>query len=358
MNLKKVISVLLVLACVFALASCSNQTDDQSSTTTTTQPTTTSPYKQPEETGVTVEGKNVYYNIDYTVYIPSSYNSNQQTPLIMALHGGLQGTGAIDGPRTLFADFLGLNDYADKYGIIVVYPRQSVENHFYRVDYWNWYGQQNRTDDEPKALYDILCEVKSEYNIDQSNTYICGFSAGAAMAEIMAVTYPETFAGCCMVAGVSYKACQQVDSVTVQTMGPTKTSEELAQEITNGMGSNAALRKLLVINGTDDAMVSPKNSLAAADAWTIAMKGIDTKLDTQLKEESATGKNDVSYSKSVYASLNGEEICTHYQINGMGHLWPGAKLGVSLDPFYGTDFAFDGGIDASEIMCQFFGLDK
>lgn len=353
MKLRRILSVLLVLILVVALASCGNQNENQ----TTTQ-TTTSPFTQPEKTGVTVEGKSVFNNIDYTIYIPASYNSNEKTPLVMALHGGLQGTGAIDQPRTVFADFIGLNKYADEHGFITVYPRQSMTNHFYGVDYWNWYSQQERADAEPKALYDIICEIKDEYNVDESNVFVCGFSAGAAMAEIMAVTYPDVFAGCASVAGVSYKACGAVDSVTVQTQGPTKTYEELAQEITTGMGDKAQLKKLLVINGTEDVMVNPVNSLAAANAWTIAMKGIDANVDTQIKTENATDKNDVTYTKSVYATLNGEEICTHYQINDMGHLWPGANVGVSLDPFYGMDFAFDGGIDASKLICQFFGLDK
>ncbi|MBR5774162.1 MAG: PHB depolymerase family esterase [Clostridia bacterium] len=349
MQLKKILCVLLAFACVISLAACAADTDN-------TTVTTTSPFAQPEKTGVTVEGKSVFYNIDYTLYIPASYNSNKKTPLIMALHGGLQGTGAIDGPRTLFADFIGLNEYADEHGFMVIYPRQSTSNHFYGIDYWSWFSNQDRTSDEPKALYDILCEVKDEYNVDESKTYICGFSAGAAMAEIMAVTYPEVFAGCASVAGVPYKACGAVDSVVVQTNGPTKTNEELAQEIITAMGDKARASKLLVINGTADVMVNTANSAAMASSWTIAMEKIDSNVKSNGKSNEAVGNNNVSYKKTVYASLNGEEICTHYEIENMGHLWPGAKVGVSLDPFYGTDFAFDGGIDTSKVICEFFGL--
>ena len=323
-----------------------------------TTTTTTSPFKQPENTGVTVEGKSVFHNIDYTIYIPTTYDSNVETPLVMALHGGMQGTSATTDSRTVFADFIGLNKYADEYGFIAVYPRQSAENHFYRVDYWNWYSQQNRADDEPKALYDIVCEVMADYNVDSENVFVCGFSAGAAMAEIMAVTYPDVFAGCASVAGISYKACGAVDSVTVQTMGPTKTNDELAQEIVTGMGDKKRVSKLLVINGTADVMVHPSNSTAAASAWAIAMEQIDSNVKSGGKSSTETGISGVEYTKCVYANLNGEEICTYYSINTMGHLWPGANEGVSLDPFYSTDFAFTGGVDASKLICEFFGLDK
>ncbi len=357
MNFRKILSVLLVIACVIALASCGNQNETQTTTQTATQ-TTTSPFNQPEKTGVTVEGKNIINKIDYTVYIPKNYNANEKTPVIMALHGGFQGTGAIDAPRTLFADFIGLNEYADQYGFIVVYPRQSTENHFFGIDYWNWYGQYLRDDNEPKALYDIICEVKDEYNVDENNVFVCGFSAGGAMAEIMAVTYPDVFAGCASIAGLSYKACGVADSVAVQTNGPTKTNDELAQEIINGMGDKAQVRRLLVINGTDDIAVNPLNATAASSAWAIAMEKIDSNVKSNGKYSTNVGDNNIEYKKTVYASLNGEEICTHYEVITMGHLWPGANIGVSLDPFYGSDFAFDGGIDASQIICQFFGLDK
>ncbi len=353
MKLRRILSAILALMCLFALCACGAQGNDQTTTTTTT-----SPFKQPEKTGVTVEGKSVFHKIDYTIYIPSSYDSNAKTPLVMALHGGLQGTGALNAPRTVFADFIGLNKYADEYGFIAVYPRQAMENHFYGVDYWNWYSQQSRDNDEPKALYDILCEVMADYNVDNENVFVCGFSAGAAMAEIMAVTYPEMFAGCASVAGISYKACGAVDSVTVQTMGPTKTNDELAQEIVTGMGDKKRVSKLLVINGTDDVMVHPSNSTAAANAWTIAMGQIDSNVVKDGTSETVKGINDVEYTKTVYATLGGEELCTYYSVSTMGHLWPGANVGVSIDPFYGSDFSFVGGIDASKLICEFFGLNK
>lgn len=352
MKLRKILCAVLAVVLIASLAACGTQTE---STTTTT----TSPFAQPEKTGVTVEGKSVFNNIDYTVYIPSGYDANAETPVLMALHGGFQGTGAIDAPRTLFADFIGMNAYADQYGFIVIYPRQATTNHFYQIDYWNWYTQQSREDLEPKALYDILCEVKSEYNVSASETYICGFSAGAVMAETMAVTYPDVFAGLASVAGISYKACGAIDSVAVQTNGPTKTNEELAQEIVNGMGDKAQVKKALFIYGADDAVVSPKNSIAAASAWSIAMGQIDSNVkSTGKSSDDLDGINGVTYNKTTYALLNGEEICTLYKIYGMGHLWPGAKIGVSLDPFYSTDFAFEGGIDASRVICEFFDLDK
>lgn len=368
MKLRKILSIMLALTCILSLVACGNQSDNQtttiSDTTTTTTSdsattTTTTPPPVSDLKGKTVEGKSVFNNIDYTVYIPSTYTPDEAMPMVMALHGGGQGTYMVSTDnRTLFADFTGLNNYAEKYGFIVVYPRQSTANHSFGLDYWSWYNQQDRDDAEPKALYDIVCEVKGEYNIDESNVFVFGFSAGAAMAENIAVNYSEVFAGCCILAGLSYKVCEPKNATAVQAAGPIKTNGELAQEITTGMGDNKQIKKLLVITGTTDIMVSPKNATAAADAWAIAMKSINSSLDTSITAETVTGENNVSYTKSVYAALNGEEICTLYEIDGMNHQYPGAVPGVSIDPFYNADFAFDGGINLSEVMCEFFGLNK
>lgn len=400
MKLKKILSIMLALACILSLVACGDISEDliidedytyttrtttvptttkrntstavttngsssssttagagSSTTTTTTTTTTATTTAKPNPTGKTVNGKSVFNNIDYTLYIPSTYKDGTDMPLVMALHGGGQGT-LMTSDRTLFANFTGLNTYAEQYGFIVVYPRQSTTNHFFGFDYWNWYNQRERNNAEPKALYDILCEVKSSYSIDDSNVFVCGFSAGAAMAANMAVTYPEVFAGCCMLAGLSYKACETNNATIVQTMGTTLTTQELANRITTGMGSNKKVGKMLIVTGTTDVMVNPSNSTSAADAWATAMKSINSSLNTTKTTKTSVGINNVEYTKSVYAKLGGEEICTLYEIKGMSHQWPGAVSGVSVVPSFGGDLAFNGGINLSKVMCEFFGLDK
>jgi poly(3-hydroxybutyrate) depolymerase len=131
MKHKTVTAILLTILCLLSLVSCTSGTTANNTTTTTAQS-----YTQPSATGVVVEGTSVFNNIDYTLYIPSSYNSDKETPLLVALHGGGQGTmkDAKDN-RQFFADYTGLNTVAEKYGFIVAYPRQSTVNHSYGYDY-------------------------------------------------------------------------------------------------------------------------------------------------------------------------------------------------------------------------------
>jgi len=353
MKRKTVTALLLTILCLLSLISCtpSNQTDQ---TTTTTQG-----YTQPAETGVVAEGTSVFNNIDYTLYIPSSYNCSQEVPLLVALHGGGQGTmNEAKENRQFFADYTGLNTVAEKYGFIVAYPRQSTVNHSYNYDYWNWYIQQAKTAKEPTAINNVVGEIKRAYRIDNERVFICGLSAGAAMAQIVAVNYNSTFAGCCAVAGLTFKSSSIYEINDLQQNGPTMDNDHIATRIYDSMGHGRKLAKMLVVTGTADTRVNPKNSLVMAQTWAIAMEKIDSNIDTDVKSETLVGIDDIEYKKSVYASLDGEEICTLYEVVGMEHSWPGSNKGISISITSGQDLGYKGGIDLNEVMCEFFGLNK
>lgn len=351
MKRKTLTAILLTILCLLSLVSCS-PSNPTNQTTTTTQG-----YTQPTETGVVVEGTSVFNNIDYTLYIPSSYNADEKIPLLVALHGGGQGTmNEAKDNRQFFADYTGLNTVAEKYGFIVAYPRQSTENHSYNYDYWNWYIQQAKTAKEPAAINNIVGKIKKEYRIDDDRVFICGLSAGAAMAQIVAVNYNTTFAGCCAVAGITFKSSSIYEINDLQANGPTMDSEIITTRIYDAMGFGRKLAKLLVVTGTEDTRVHPKNSLVMAQTWAAAMDRIDGNVDTEVKSETAVGIDGIEYKKSVYATFNGEEICTLYEVIGMEHNWPGSNKGVSISITSGQDLGYKGGIDLNEVMCEFFGL--
>lgn len=358
MKHKTVIAIFLAILCLFSFVSCAPGNTTDPTTTTTTQG-----FTQPSKTGVVVEGTSVFNNIDYTLYIPSSYKSTEKTPLLVALHGGGQGTmnDAKDN-RQFFADYTGLNTVAEKYGFIVAYPRQSTANHSYGYDYWNWYIQQAKNAKEPTAIYNVVGEIKREYQIDDSRVFICGLSAGAAMAQIVAINYNKTFAGCCAVAGLTFKSSSIFSLNELQNNGPSIENHFVVDRIYEGMGAGRIPAKLLVVTGTADTRVNPKNSIFMAETWAGMLekfKGkINEEISTELNSETLTGIDGVEYKKSVYATIAGEEYCTLYEVYDMGHSWPGSNKGVSISITSGEDLGYKGGIDLNEVMCEFFGLNK
>lgn len=358
MKFKTITSLLLTVLILFSLVSCTPKKPTEQNSTTTTQE-----YTQPEKTGGVVEGKSVFNNVDYTLYIPSSYKAKQNVPLLVALHGGGQGTmnDAKDN-RQFFADYTGLNTVAEKYGFIVAYPRQSTENHAYGYDYWNWYIQYTAKDKEPRAIFNIVGEIKRAYSIDENRVFVCGLSAGAALAQIVAINFNSTFAGACCVAGLTYKSSTIYEINDLQANGPTMDVDQVATRIYDSMGHGRVPAKLLVVTGTADTRVNPKNSIFMAETWAAMLQKfsgqINGEISTQLSSEALTGIDGVEYKKSVYATIADEEYCTLYEIVGMEHNWPGSNKGVSISITSGQDLGYKGGIDLNEVMCEFFGLSQ
>lgn len=354
MKHKTVTAILLTILCLLSLVSCTPGNSGNPPIQTTTKT-----YAQPEQTGVVVNGTSVFSNVDYTLYIPSSYSVDKEIPLLVALHGGGQGTmnDAKDN-RQFFADYTGLNTVAEKYGFIVAYPRQSTKNHSYGYDYWNWYLQDSRTSKEPAAINSVVGEIKREYRIDNNRVFICGLSAGAAMAQIIAINYSNIYAGCCAVAGLTFKSSSIYELNELQANGPTLDNDHIATRIYDAMGYGRRTLKMLVVTGTEDTRVNPKNSLVMAQTWATTMNKINPSVSTEVISETHTGIDGVDYVKSVHATLDGEELCTLYEVVGMGHSWPGSNMGISISITSGQDLGYKGGIDLNEVICEFFGLNK
>ena len=348
-------NLFLVLA-FLALTSCSSSGNSQITSSVTTEQS----FTLPEQTGVTVSGKSVFNKIQYSVFIPSSYTPDKATAMILALHGGGQGSyGQAKENPSLFADYTRLNECAEKYGVIIVYPRQSTENHMMGLDYWNWYLMQEKDSAEPRALSGIVGEVKKTYNIDEQKVFVCGLSAGAAMAEIMLINYAQVFAGGCCVAGITYKSYAGIaDATNAQQDGPTVPDELVADRIANVLRNKgrSATPKMLVAVGDSDGTVNPLNSITMANSWALAVNEINESIDIKKNSETLDGINGVSYTRTVCASLNGEELCVLIEVHGMDHSWPGSVSGISTGRISGKDLGFTGGIDMNEEMFKFFGL--
>src|SRR5437773_12102437 len=113
----------------------------------------------------------------YFVCTPTSYQVGTAVPLLVMLHGCAQT--AAD-----FAAGTRMNQLAEQYGFIVVYPQQTRTSN--RTLCWNWFksSHQFRDRGEPAIITHMVQAIKqntSQWTIDSSRVYVAGASAGAAM---------------------------------------------------------------------------------------------------------------------------------------------------------------------------------
>ena len=286
---------------------------------------------------------NTYSNsagtLSYKVYVPASYNAGTPMPLVVALHGCGQTADA-------FRQQTRFDDVAAAKGFIVVYPEQSRSAN--QLGCWDWFQPQhlNRGAGEPSLIAGITSTVQQRYTVDRHRTYVAGFSAGGAMAEVMAVTYPDLYAAVGINSGCEYSAgaaCAGFQSADANQAG---------QRAYQAMGQYARAIPFIVFAGDQDRIVPPVNAKQLVQSnLVIADMADDGKANgsvpsSPMRSSFGRSPGGQSYTTQVYSNGHGAELGQFWSVNGMGHAWSGG------DP--AAQYTDPQGPDASTAMYTFF----
>jgi poly(hydroxyalkanoate) depolymerase family esterase len=283
----------------------------------------------------------------YFVYTPKSYHIGVEVPLVVMLHGCTQT--AAD-----FAAGTRMNQLADQYTFIVVYPQQMS---IYNQDLcWNWFESSNqvRGSGEPAIIAGIVKSVEqnvSQWTIDTHRVYVAGFSAGAAMAVILGAAYPDIFAAIGVHSGMEYQAASNVfDSLKAMNQGGPDPQQQ-GMAAFDAMGTTTGIVPTIVFQGASDQALQPINGDQVIQQWMrtdqLASSGTYTaEFDHADKIENGQVPFGHSYSVFKWNDSHDNEIQEYWKIYGMGHAWSG---GSPRDAY--TDSS---GPDASMAMIQFF----
>ena len=263
-------------------------------------------------------------SLNYRLYVPAELRERDPA-LVLMLHGCTQNPDD-------FALGTQMNSLADEFGLVVAYPHQPRRAN--ASGCWNWFDKrhQNRGSGEPARLAGLALALAGEFGVRRERIFVAGLSAGGAMAEVLAVTYPDVFAAVGVHSGLPYKSAADVPSAFAAMRGTPiiHPDPQVATE---------SRPRRIIFHGGADATVHPVNSERIRDSLP---PGPDELERLDLDWDVPGGR----VNRTVLKDAEGRPVVEHWFVEGGGHAWFGG------DP-RGT-YTQSVGIDASRVMVRFF----
>ena len=193
-------------------------------------------------------GKNMG-NLKMFLYTPKNLDTSKKIPLVLVLHGCTQSAQSI-------AEATGWKKLAELNNFIVVYPEQKIVNNVSKC--FNFFiGMKSKKDKgELFSIKQMIDYSLRNYNIDSSQVFITGVSAGAAMSNALLNSYPNLFNAAALI-GCPSLLTEKLDTLSIYQP------------------------RVLIIQGEEDKVVAPTNADRVLNQWTKKhhLKNDDFKLE-------------------------------------------------------------------------------
>jgi poly(hydroxyalkanoate) depolymerase family esterase len=264
---------------------------------------------------------------NFKLWMPTRLEKNHPSSLVLMLHGCTHDADDM-------AEISGINEVAERSGFIVVYPEQSRLANLMKC--WNWFHPKHQARDagEPSILAAVVAQVCTTHNVDRDRVYVAGVSAGAAMASILAATYPDLFAAVAVFAGAEFKAATSVSEglAAMEKGGPDPVRQgQLAFEaMREGLACKQRRRMpAIVFHGAADARVNPINAEQTIAQWNttnarLAAEHLEKGLALIEKVFPGQVPSGYAYQRHIYVEADGRLLMEKWIVQGLGHAWSGS----------------------------------
>ncbi len=228
-------------------------------------------------------------------------------PLLVMLHGCNQGAAG-------FAASTRIQRLAAREGFLVLCPEQ--ERLANAQGCWNWFDTRaGRAMAEAASIVAAIDQVCARHGADPARVVVAGLSAGASMAALLALHYPQRVRAVAMHSGVAPGAAHSAATALSAMQGRRRPAPLPADA--------PALPPLLVIQGSADPIVNQRNGRAAAQWWADAAGAAEA--------APRTVQRGARHAATVTDFKSGSRLAaTLCEVAGLGHAWSG---GAATQPY-------------------------
>jgi poly(3-hydroxybutyrate) depolymerase len=156
----------------------------------------------------TYDFKEAGKEMEYGLFVPSTYDKTKKAPLIVALHG------LSSNPQQIMR-YPGLTDLAEKHGYIVTAPMGYNSQ--------GWYGQkppfvrkpdpENLFELSEKDVMNVLEFVRKDYTIDADRIYLMGHSMGGGGTIHLGLKHPDLWAALAPIAPAIFHRPAELETI-------------------------------------------------------------------------------------------------------------------------------------------------
>jgi poly(hydroxyalkanoate) depolymerase family esterase len=255
----------------------------------------------------------------YKLYKPAGLAAGAPVPMIVMLHGCGQ-------DATSFAASTRMNQIAAREGFVVMYPEQDrLAN---AQGCWNWFDTTSgRAHREAASIIAAIDQVALRLPVDPQRVAVAGLSAGASMAALLAARHPERFKAVVMHSGIPPGTAHS----TLTALGAMR-----GRRATAALDSahTSAWPPLLVIHGSLDSVVAPRNGRAAAQVWADAV-GARAKAARSVQRGKRHPMAVTDF--KVDCKTKGHTVATLVEVARLGHAWSGGAASQAFSDAQGPD---------------------